>query len=250
MQTIIESYLVQFQDPKQMTSPVPPLWKLSLNMGDSETTPVQAVEAKPPALLYFDDDGDLCLEVGEDEGSQRFMVCSRTLSRASKVFRAMLYGNFAESKPSDKGQEWAVALPEDDPTALATILDIVHGRFRKVPSAVTPDHLFMITVLTDKYDMTEVLRPWVNGWIGPYALTSRLPGQKGDEKLLWIAWELGHIELFKKTLGYLQETCTLDEDNKVIDRHGTRLEDNDHVVALGILGLCWLVSPSCVPNLC
>lgn len=206
-------------------------------MGDPVATPVQAVEAKPAALLHFDVDGDLCLDVGENKQAQRFIVCSRTLSRASKVFKAMLYGNFVESKPSNKGQEWAVAVPEDDPGALATVLFIIHGKFRKVPTTVTRHQLYMITVLTDKYDMTEVLRPWAHAWVAPFTSITRPLGQKGDEHLLWIAWELGHIALFRSTLAVLQETCTLDQHGKLLDRHGTRLEDNDHIKALGIIGL-------------
>lgn len=200
-------------------------------MGDTNAT---SAEARP--LIHLDVDGDLRLDVGEDEEVQRFKVCSRTLSRASKVFKAMLYGNFIESRPSNKEQEWVVALPEDDPVPLATVLYIVHNQFSKVPDSVTREELFNITVLTDKYDMTEVLRPWAKSWIKPLASGSRPLGQKGDEALLWIAWELGHVDLFQRTLGHLQETCTLDQHSKVLDRHGTRLEDNDHVKALGILG--------------
>lgn len=211
-------------------------------MGDTDATPA---EARP--LIHFDVDGDLRLDVGEDENVQRFIVCSRTLSRASKVFKAMLYGNFVESKPSSKEHEWVVALPEDDPASLATVLYAIHNKFSKVPDSVTQGELFNITVLTDKYDMTEVLRPWAKAWAEPLASSSRPLGQKGDEALLWIAWELGHIDLFRRTLGNLQETCTLDQQNKVVDTHGTRLEDNDHIKSLGILGLWWLILPYLVP---
>lgn len=177
--------------------------------------------------------------MGEDANIQRFVVCPRTLSRTSKVFKAMLYGNFVESKPSNKEQEWVVALPEDDPTSLATVLYIIHNKFSLVPDKMTREELYHITILTDKYDMTEVLRPWARAWIEPFDPVSRAVGQKGDEQLLWIAWELGHINLFKKTLGNIQETCTLDEDGKVLDRHGIRLEDNTHIQSLGVLGLWW-----------
>lgn len=185
-------------------------------------------------VIQFDVDGDLHLDVGEDKSAQHFVVCSKTLSRASKVFKAMLYGNFMESAPENKQREWTVALPADNPKPLATILYIAHSKFNKVPESVTRDELFQITVLTDKYDMTDILRPWARAWIQP--LASQPLGQRGDEAMLWIAWELGHVKLFENMLAHLHETCCLDELGRVTDSHGTRLEDNDHIKALDILG--------------
>ncbi|ROW10399.1 hypothetical protein VMCG_01796 [Cytospora schulzeri] len=147
----------------------------------------------------------------------------------------MLYGGFAESKPSNKGQEWVVALPADDPISLATILYIIHNKFSKVPDAVTRGELYRLTILTDKYDMTEVLRPWARAWVGPLASKSRPLGQKGDEALLWIAWELGHSSLFERTLRHVQETCIVDPKGKLLDSHGVCLADNDHMKALDII---------------
>lgn len=189
-----------------------------------------------PAVIHFDIDGDLNLDVGEGRTAQRFIVCSRTLSRASKVFKAMLYGQFLEAQSTNKEREWVVALPADDPKSLATLLYIVHGNFNQVPSTVTRDELFQITVLTDKYYMTEVLRPWVQAWIDPLASDSRPMGQEGDAVLLWIAWEIGHHDLFEKTLGHLQETCIIDDDGNLQDSYGVRLGDNDHIQALDIIG--------------
>ncbi|KUI59015.1 hypothetical protein VP1G_06241 [Cytospora mali] len=187
-------------------------------------------------IIHFDVDGDLRLDVGEDDKVQRFIVCSKTLSRASKVFKAMLYGNFVESKPDNPGQEWAVELPEDDPKSLATILCIIHSKFSKVPNVVTRDELYGITVLTDKYDMTEILRPWATEWLKPYNPDTRPLGQNGDEALLWIAWELGYTKLFERALSHLQENCIVNLHGKLLANHNsTPLEDNDHIKALGIL---------------
>ncbi|KUI74519.1 hypothetical protein VM1G_10091 [Cytospora mali] len=186
--------------------------------------------------IHFDVDGDLRLDVGENDKVQRFKVCSKTLSRASKVFKAMLYGNFVESKPDSPGHEWVVELPEDDPKSLATVLYIIHNTFSKVPNAVTRDELFGITVLTNKYDMTEILRPWATEWLKPYNPDARLLGQKGDEALLWIAWELGYTELFERALSHLQENCILNSHGKLLANYShIPLEDNDYIKALGIL---------------
>lgn len=70
------------------------------------TATAKGVAEWAPTLgtTYFDRDGDLRLEVGPD--NIECVVCPRALSRASPVFKNMLYGGFKESKPS-KG-EWVV----------------------------------------------------------------------------------------------------------------------------------------------
>lgn len=183
-------------------------------------------------VTVFDVDGDLRLEVGaesprgkapgikesEKDPSQVFLVCSKTLSRASKPFKAMLYGPFTESKhnQNDHTSAWTVRLPEDDPKAFAMLMNIIHNKFNLVPSLINRDDLFHISVLTNKYDMTEVLRPWAQRWI--LALSDSLDGADWgwrDERYLWIAWELGHRKLFCDTLRWLQDDCTLDSSGKL-----------------------------------
>lgn len=109
---------------------------------------------------YFDPRGDLILEVGPNNAS--YLVCSRSISRASPVFDKMLFGGFAESKPEADG-EWRIQLPEDDPAAMRLLLNIIHGRFADVIAPATEKLLFDVTVLTDKYSLTHILRPWAQG---------------------------------------------------------------------------------------
>ncbi|RYP86788.1 hypothetical protein DL770_004859 [Monosporascus sp. CRB-9-2] len=79
-----------------------------------------------------------------------YVVCSKTLSSSSPVFKRLLYGGFAESKKPEAGSQWAVYLPEDEPTPMKTILNIAHGRFDQVPIKWdTVKDLYLLTVLTD-----------------------------------------------------------------------------------------------------
>jgi hypothetical protein len=103
--------------------------------------------------------GDLTLVVGSDTNKPTFLVCSRSLSRSSPVFRAMLYGSFRESRPADINS-WLVELPDDSAIPAGILFDIVHGRFRMVtPRMVRLDALYEILAFTDKYDMTSLLVP-------------------------------------------------------------------------------------------
>lgn len=208
-------------------------------MGTTTNTDNQAVDGP----ITFDDEGDLRLVVGEGKAPRLFVVCSRALARASKPFKAMLYGGFVESKPRKLDAEWTVELPEDNPGAFATILQILHGRFQFVPSTVTAWELYQITILTDKYDMTEILQPWAATWIKPFVKRAKILENlyHYDEILLWIAWELGHQDLFLNVLSWLEGYCTLSgADLALLCPSSTirALDDNMLIASLGTPGMC------------
>ncbi|CAJ2504018.1 Uu.00g114120.m01.CDS01 [Anthostomella pinea] len=119
---------------------------------------------------HIDFDGDLCLEVGEGLEAVSFIACSKAMSRASPVFKAMLYGDFAESKKkaarAPEKTEWVVRLPKDEPEAFKTLLNIIHGRVHEVK-------------LND-------------------ADENRQLGRLYDITVLWISWELGDAALFER----------------------------------------------------
>lgn len=187
-----------------------------------------AAQATEHPVHAVDDDGDLRLAVGEDELEETFIVCSRTLARASKPFTAMLYGVFAESNHCDP--LWTVELPQDSPKAFSTLLNIIHGHYSKVPTVVTRDELYQITVLTNKYEMTGALRPWAQAWIEP-----QIPGHyvynqdEGDEVWLWTAWELGHFELLLAVQTNFFVTFSLAEDGALLSTVDAPLDHNIYV---------------------
>lgn len=118
----------------------------------------------------------------------------------------MLYGEFAESKsaqPKDGKTPWVVKLPEDNSAAMSIILNIIHSRFDQVSGYedfVYTTHLYNLCVLTDKYDMTHILRPWAKGWSRTTHIQCEKLGQSLRSKFcherLWIAWELGDFVTF------------------------------------------------------
>lgn len=179
---------------------------------------------------HIDKDGDLALEVeciyqGEEPWKKRFVVCSKTLARASPVFKKMLYGGFAESKkPTEGGDIWTVQLPDDDHDALELLLDIMHANFDKLPrNPLALDDLYHITVLTDKYDMRHLLRPWISQWeeeARGYNIWT--PEQETRdcilEKRLWIAWELGLQGRLRDLVRRLARFSSLNTQGKLISK--------------------------------
>ncbi|KAK8029759.1 hypothetical protein PG993_011050 [Apiospora rasikravindrae] len=169
-----------------------------------------------PATVVFDADGDLVLNVGITKCEQypfagvhishvhnvasAFRVCSRAMARASPVWRSMLFGGFAESKPTSGN--WVVNLPDDSPQAMSTLLGIVHAKFDDVPQTVGPHELFDIAVIADKYDLTHLLKPWARVWLDQ-AWEQGKKHFQSSILLLWITWVLGDQNYFVSTAKWL-----------------------------------------------
>ncbi|KAK8062617.1 hypothetical protein PG997_014714 [Apiospora hydei] len=122
------------------------------------------------------------------------------MARASSVWRRMLFGGFAESKPPSG--DWVVNLPDDLPQSMSTLLGIVHAKFDDVPQTISPQELFDIAVIADKYDLTHLLKPWARAWLDQV--------WENDSKQylsailqLWITWVLGDQSRFVAIAHYL-----------------------------------------------
>ena len=155
-----------------------------------------------PPVVEIDPRGDIYLRLLATPPSTSpttYRACSRTLSRASPVFDRMLHGYFAESKASAanaSAEEWVVDLSHGQPHATRLFLHITHGRFEDVPRDLSVEELYEVTVLTNYYDATKSLIPWVGGWMGAADEVTRGAGAP-EPKVLWIAWELGRRDMFE-----------------------------------------------------
>jgi len=189
-----------------------------------------------PPKVSLDPKADLCLQVGTSP-TISFAVCARDLERSSPVWDRMLNGYFMESKkhrPHGDASEWIIELPDDNPRAMGVLLDIVHGRFDRVPTydfrrltgALMIDDLYSITVLLDKYDMMHVVRPWAGGWLRDMQDESER-SNSGEAnwshvlpKSLWITWTFGDLEGFEaaaKAMLLEYSHSTKDEYNLQVD---------------------------------
>ncbi|KAK8078912.1 hypothetical protein PG994_002719 [Apiospora phragmitis] len=110
-----------------------------------DTTPKPCPPIPEPVTKVLDADGDLVLRAG-------------TTKCDFSVWRKLLYGDFAESNP--KEGDWIVNLPDDLPQTMSMLLGIIHTKFDDVPYSFRPEELYKITVLTDKDDLTHILKPW------------------------------------------------------------------------------------------
>lgn len=181
--------------------------------GDGENDSEQSV-------IRIDPDGDLTLVVGKTK--TRFLVCSKTLSRSAPFWKCCLYGPFKEAKPA-AGQEWVVELPEDNPHGLRVLLLLVHGMSHKMPR-IDLQLAFEVTVLTNKYDMTQYLWPVAGSWLKDLKPPKLSDGY--DDTIvpqlqwLWVTKELGAPDQHGETLAKLSQIVTLstDEDAQLLLR--------------------------------
>ncbi|KAF6840382.1 nuclear pore protein-like protein [Colletotrichum musicola] len=180
---------------------------------------------------YFDSRGDVTFTVGDpDQGTRDFVVCSRTVARWSSVFSAMLFGGFAESRPKSDG--WRVLLPEDEVAPVFLAFKLIHGSHENTPKTLERDELYQLLVVTEKYDMTRILRPWAATWFEPYKNTSSI---EGNEIVMWIAWELGHEECFRRLAADLLLKSKVNEDGELLDKEGVPLNTYTCLEPPGIL---------------
>ncbi|KAF4634445.1 hypothetical protein G7Y89_g3656 [Cudoniella acicularis] len=149
--------------------------------------------------VIFDADGDLQLVVGNEHDSaeqHEFIVCSRALSRATPVFKAMLYGPFKEAKSTTTPEsEWVVELPEDKPVPLKTLLHIIHAQFE----------------------------PWAKNWFEAHVNSDEADGR---ELLLLVAWEFGAEDVFEKLAKRTTLGCKVDLEGQILDSQGIKLHDH------------------------
>lgn len=112
----------------------------------------------------IDPNGDVALLLTADLVPVRLIVSSKILSLASPVFAAMFSPHFREGRSLSSTCLTEIPLPDDPPTAIRTIANILHFRHNLV-FAVGFDCIFNLALVADKYDLVHALGPWRQIWL-------------------------------------------------------------------------------------
>jgi hypothetical protein len=171
-----------------------------------------------PDVIY--NAGDLRLKVGGKRYPKEqleFVVCSKSLSQASRRFKKLLRDKLQPStKSTTTTQNVVVKLPEDDPVGLQVLLDIIHGEY--VPSTststITLVLLYRILAVSEKYNMSHLIRPWVNTWFQPHADLVQKPA---NNFLLMVAWMVGAIDVFRGVVKIIYQKCEVNYEGQLLD---------------------------------
>ncbi|EGP83044.1 uncharacterized protein MYCGRDRAFT_28401, partial [Zymoseptoria tritici IPO323] len=111
---------------------------------------------------------------------------------------------------------------DDDWSALELVLRIAHLQFDRISSAISLADLLQLSILTDKYQATGIVRPWVSGWIQT-SWDKSTAAQKVQH--IWIAWEYGLITDFEKLVSTLVLEAQTNEYGTALFHEGKALED-------------------------
>ncbi|KAF8542323.1 hypothetical protein BDD12DRAFT_388300 [Trichophaea hybrida] len=192
-------------------------------MADTEPTAVQ---------LTICPYGDLRLSLQTPEVNLTYLVSSHQLCCASPVFRASLgpSSGFSEAIDLRRSQNAGTTVSNDslfempigeelsfDPTAMAVVLFVIHGRPDHIPESIEFENLLDIAVICDYYDCAPVMSPLDKAWIQPL---EKLALELGYEDLLFVAYVFGQQELFAQT-------------TKDFTRNGVMTEDGEFGVMAG-----------------
>lgn len=162
--------------------------------------------------IYFDRRGDVRFLVDDTY----LVVSSKTMSLISDPWKAMLGpdGAFSEAQPE---KDKVIPLPEDNLEALTILLHIAHLKFNKVPRHIEFEELVNLAVLTDKYQATQIVSPWLKDWLEPL---NKTVGKDGYEDWLWIAWEYGLDEIFQLVANQLVLESSVDDSGSIVTADG------------------------------
>lgn len=201
----------------------------------------------PVPVEVLDPRGDLTLVAGHP--GIKFRVCSRALARSSPVWDVMLFGSFSEGQDQQKSgdDDWTVTLPDDSPDSLRILLNAAHSKFDAIPTTLPNESIFNLTVLSDKYDMVGLLKPFWSNWVGKLGVAPGTP--LGFVQRLWIDHTLGYLQCYKATLKELMSHLRVFNDKPGIFLqcyHEENLSENIHLQALGVLGKCRVTPESLV----
>ena len=150
--------------------------------------------------------GDLTLQVGVGEHRKAFIVSSKAMSLASHVWCKML-------DPTRLCEQKRVDLLDDDPDALLILLRISHLQFSNVPLHVEYTILVHLAVLCDKYEMAQILLPWIRPWQADWMPHSL---KRGYENLLFVAWVFSDLETYNAIARQWVMKSTLDIDGNLV----------------------------------
>ncbi len=117
--------------------------------------------------VKIDANGDVLLELFDQDRRVRLLVTSKVLSLVSPVFAAMFASRFKEGLSSNPPPSTTplVALPDDDVEALTLLCKMAHHQTRDVPKCPRTACLEKFAIVCDKYDCVGVFTHTSTMWL-------------------------------------------------------------------------------------
>ncbi|KAK8093490.1 hypothetical protein PG997_000175 [Apiospora hydei] len=160
--------------------------------------------------IVMEEDGDLVIRVLHQDPRPpkraEFLVDSRAVSRSSEMCKALV-----ASKRYNPGR----------------------CKFDRVSKSVPQLFLFNLLKITERYEATHLLRPWIAGWIMPrqdwpdsYDRSYPFSSTEDLERLLYIAWIVVEKECFRSAISIFLENINPDEKSEQLSIYSLGLPLN------------------------
>ncbi|KAH0421643.1 dynamin GTPase [Colletotrichum camelliae] len=169
--------------------------------GDSPTVqaqPVHLLEAVTRPVFPSHEEGQ-ARNSPSTVSSVRFLVSSRSLSLASKVFEIQLNGGWKEATIDARDSRHHLEVAGWNADAFLILMNIFHARTKTIPEDISLEMLTRIAVLVDYYGCHEAVEPFAAVWIKALARPVLLRGHR--DLVLWLLISLifRQEELFAST---------------------------------------------------
>lgn len=109
-------------------------------------------------------------------------VSSKHLTLASRRFKKMLGGDWIEARTFHPDGCRHVNMEGLDPTALKILMNIIHGKTRKVPRSVDLELLAKIAVVVDDLECLEEVELFADMWLEGKSI----PDEMTRDLIMWI----------------------------------------------------------------
>ncbi|KAG5820172.1 hypothetical protein H9Q74_000717 [Fusarium xylarioides] len=171
-------------------------------------------------------------EAGTPPGDEVHMrVSSRHLTLASRVFRTLIQGLWAETSSTSLhfGKPLRQVTAEDwDAVALAIVLDIIHGRHGHVPRVIDLRLMTHIATIVDFYECHEVAKIFSETWYKN--MSTEFEDEYPRQTLLWlsVSWVLPNQEVFDRAAQAIlkhMDGRQLNTDNLPLHKVLPKIED-------------------------
>ncbi|KAK3335233.1 hypothetical protein B0T19DRAFT_3079 [Cercophora scortea] len=185
----------------------------------------------------LDPHGDLILVIGEER--REFLVCSRTLARASPEFEKKCLQNWQvvprEDAPPSAMKK--VNLGGFNAEAFHVVLLVIHGAAAQVHRKMhDPKLLHDVICVTHHFDMTNCLAPVAGTWL-KRIYKKDVSSYDDIATQLWITHQLGHLRCAKQTVQNMILSARRTLDGKLIGRTAPESKRYEAYTTLQITGL-------------
>ncbi|KJX98194.1 hypothetical protein TI39_contig428g00020 [Zymoseptoria brevis] len=177
-----------------------------------------------PSEVIIDESGDAVVIAKTAGATRSFVVYSRAFALVCEPWNSMVkYRASMGANVSASTSRMEFTLEDDDWYALELVLRIAHLQFDKVPDSVSLGTLLQLSILTDKYQATQIVRPWITRWV-----VNSWDGVSGARKVqhIWIAWEYGLKDEFEQLVASLVLESETNAEGTVLIHEGKAMPDH------------------------